>query len=131
MGGETMFVQVRGRKGFILADPRSMPRWREFEKEREVPYEDRYSILRKELCQVFTESETQCPPSKGHGPGTGGAVVNITHCCTTEAGEAIFFPRTWWHGTCNRDPWVAGFPYIMDGHEDEEHEEHEEHGMAS
>lgn len=105
----TLFVQVAGRKGWVLGDSEA---WADLDIHGvgvgnailNEPISESY-LSHAEVCGAFLSNEPQA------------IFRNPEHflLCTTGPGEALFFPGFcdgtcgWWHATCGLDDWNPGF----------------------
>lgn len=102
----TLFVQVKGHKGWVFIPHESIPSSLISPRDRHWNLvSDGPPLDRDGLCEVFAE-DLQAKKLQGQYHGT--------RMCEVHEGEALLFPANWWHGTCNLGRWNAGVAFTAD-----------------
>lgn len=109
----TLFVQLQGRKGWLLIAHDAMnmsmmhPQNPNFPNYNDADAMERENFSQRGICRQFESGRL--------------ASTRDRCLCEVGPGEILFVPGhdlqqrdTWWHGTCNLDAWTAGFALIHD-----------------
>lgn len=123
---ENLFLQMTGRKGWVMFPGKNIPK-RYIkpdlpevlnEEKQEGVFDQRsvcWYVMTCKRWANFAQDDPQvlCRPEALEEDKRTNAVSRYRgFTCELKQGEALFIPDGWWHGTCNLDHWNAGFTFI-------------------
>jgi len=114
----TIFTQVKGSKGWVIAPADTFPEGKARMKQSHG-FAGRHiaDVQHRHVCGQFFPGSLHQYVHSGQERSAAQNLTKYGHCCVVKEGEGFFMPgysdiTGWWHGTCNLDHWNAGFAHI-------------------
>jgi len=113
----TIFTQVKGSKGWVIAPADTFPEGKARMKQSHGFAGRHIAMSNTGMCVANSSQVAYINTSTVEERTAAQNLTKYGHCCVVKEGEGFFMPgysdiTGWWHGTCNLDHWNAGFAHI-------------------